>query len=152
MFLHFGYFLRKGLFLQKCSISAYGQSFCRSNTEFLQKAFGKNVSAETNLCAEIYFFLQKGRSFCQLRIFDETFRFLYPLFRFWPTPFRLISGENLVCRPQSVVPHSSLVTPMVSLSVPLPNQIYPLFRTVSTIDRPLCRRLLCVSSKLEQIL
>ena len=79
-------------------------SFCRNTTIFLQKAFSQDVSAEINLSAEIYHFLQKPSlsaeinlflqkvsSFCQLRLSAETFCFLYPLFRFRPTPFRLIS-------------------------------------------------------------
>jgi len=62
-------FLQKGWILQKST------SFCRNQP----------LSAETNL------FLQKDRSFCQLLLSAETFCFLYLLFRFRPTPFRLIS-------------------------------------------------------------
>ena len=65
MFLHFGYFLRKGVFLQKGFLSAEILSFCRNTTVFLQKAFGPNISAETNLSAETYLFLQKQTSFCR---------------------------------------------------------------------------------------
>ena len=109
MFLHFGYFLRKGVFLQKGFLSAEILSFCRNATVFLQKAFGLSVFLQkptflqksTSFCrnqplsAETNFFLQKGRYFCQLRLSAETFCFLHPLFLFRPTAFRLIS--NKIC-------------------------------------------------------
>ena len=113
MFLHFGYFLRKGVFLQKGFLSAEILSFCRNATVFLQKAFGLSVFLQkptflqksTSFCrnqplsAETNLFLQKGRYFCQLRLSAENFCFLYPLFLFRPTPFRLISN----CSPMDVL-------------------------------------------------
>ena len=85
-------FCRNTLFLQKCyciSAESFRLSVFLQKLTFLQKStsFCRNqpLSAETNL------FLQKDRSFCQFLLSAETFCFLYPLFRFRPTPFRLIS-------------------------------------------------------------
>ena len=85
-------FCRNTLFLQKCyciSAESFRLSVFLQKLTFLQKStsFCRNqpLSAETNL------FLQKGRYFCQLRLSAETFCFLYPLFWFLPTLFRLIS-------------------------------------------------------------
>ena len=86
-------FCRNTLFLQKCyciSAESFRLSVFLQKPTFLQKStsFCRNqpLSAETNL------FLQKDRSFCQFLLSAETFCFLYPLFLFRPTPFRLISS------------------------------------------------------------
>ena len=125
MFLHFGYFLQKGVFPQKGFLSADILSFCRNAPVFLQKAFGLSVFLQkptflqksTSFCrnqplsAETNLFLQKGRSFCQFLLSAETFCFLYPLFWFRPISFRLISNLTQAIKKLSFSISMSLVCP-----------------------------------------
>ena len=89
MFLHFGYFLQKGVFRQKGCLSAEILSFCRNATVFLQKAFGfrpfcRKVGFCRNLplSAETDLFLQKLTSFCRKTGLSVNFCFLQKLSAF----------------------------------------------------------------------
>ena len=98
MFLHFGYFLRKGVFLQKGFISAEILYFCRKLLAkmFLQKPtclHNLTLSAETNLI------LQKLTSFCGKAGLSVNFGFLPKLSAFCI----LSSGWSLILARYKVI-------------------------------------------------
>ena len=98
MFLHFGHFLRKGVF--QGFLSAGWLSLCRMVIYICRNyisAESRKLQIPTTFCrnqplsAEISLFLKKCMSFCPFRLSAKTFCLRCTCFRFRPWPLRLIS-------------------------------------------------------------